>query len=114
MPVQVAVSVDQADLLEAEDTASCVLLVSVPLTVSSLVPTITSETVSAITTVTESNNIIYEILKQAQVHKTQTNVAQQPPIEKGENFIQMSEHMAKRVILHVEFNEALVILILVL
>ena len=53
-------------------------------------------------------------LKQAQVHKTQTNVAQQPPIGKGENFIQMSEHMAKRVILHVEFNEALVILILVL
>ena len=87
MPVQVAVSVHLVDLGEAEDAVSPALPDLVPLTVSSVVSTVTSETVSAITTVTASSNIVYEILKHIQVGKTQANVAQQPPIGKGDNFI---------------------------
>ena len=52
-----------------------------------MVPTVTSETVSVITTATEPNNIVYAILKQVQVDKTKAKVAQQPPTGKGKNFI---------------------------
>ena len=52
-PVQVAVSVDLVDPGELEDATSPVIPDLVPLTVSSVIPTITCETVSAITTVTE-------------------------------------------------------------
>ena len=78
-----------------EEAALPALLHSVPLTVSSVVSTITSETVSIITTVTESNNIVYAILKQAQVDKTKANVAQQLPTGKVKNVIQISESRAK-------------------
>ena len=85
--VQVAVFVDLVDPGEVEDTVSPALLDPVPLTVSSVVPTVTSETVSAITTVTASSNIAYEILKQAQVDKTPATMAQQHPMGKGDKFI---------------------------
>ena len=55
-PVQVTVSVDLADPGEAEDIVSPAILDPVPLTVSSVVPNVTSETVSAITTVTALSN----------------------------------------------------------
>ena len=87
MPVQVAFSVDPVDPGRAEEVASPALSDSVPFTVSSVVPAITSETVSEITTVTESDNIVYAILKEAQVDKTKANEAQQPPIGKGKHFI---------------------------
>ena len=63
------------ELGKEEGTASPALPDSVPLTVSSVVPAVTSETVSEITAVTESKNIVYAILKQAQVDKTKANVA---------------------------------------
>ena len=82
------------DPWEAE-AASPVLLDSVLVMFSSVVPTITLEKVLVITTVTELNNVVYAILKQAQVDRTMTKVAQQPPTRKGKNFIQISESMAK-------------------
>ena len=59
-------------------------------------PTVTFETISAITTVTALNNLVYEILKQAKMDKTQPDVALQNLMGKGDNFIQISENMAKR------------------
>ena len=64
----------------AEDIVSLALLDAAPLTVSSVVPTVTSETISAITTITALSNNVYEILKQAQIDKTPANMAQQHPM----------------------------------
>ena len=83
------------ELGKAEEAALPALLDSVPYTVSSVVPTVTSETVSEFTTVTELDNIIYAIPKQDQVPTTKANAAQKPPTGKGDNFIQISESMAK-------------------
>ena len=96
LPVQVVVSVDLVDQEKAEDAISPALPVPVSLNVSSVVPTVTSETVSAITTITTSSNNVYEIFKQAQIDKSQANMAQQHPMGKGDNFIQISQIMAKR------------------
>ena len=53
-------------------------------------PTVTTDTVSAVTIIPESNNIVYEILKQAQVDKAQANVAHWHPTGNDEHFIQIS------------------------
>ena len=87
LPVLFAVFVDIVDLGEVEDAVSPALPDSVLLTVSSVVPTVTSETVSAITTVNASSNIVYEVLKHAQVDKTHANVTQQHCTGKCDIFI---------------------------
>ena len=45
----------------------------VPFTVSLVMPTVTSETISAITIVAATSNIIYEIFKKALIDKTHAN-----------------------------------------
>ena len=66
-PVQVTVSVALADPGEVGDVVPPALPDPVPLTFSFVVPTITSETVSAVITIPASSNKVYEILKQAQI-----------------------------------------------
>ena len=79
----------------AEDAVSPALPDPVLVAVPSVVPTVTSKTVSAITTVTALSNTVYKILKQAQVDKTQANVAKQHPIGEGDNLFKFQKILPK-------------------